>query len=359
MAYDVNAIRQSLKKTISGKFSDPDEFRPEKAKNSIDPIRYRFFILPPLKTGDQLKTGAVKQSMDNFFVRHGQHWVNERPHPCPRVYDGSECAICSYGFQLLQECKDKKYGDDRKNAILRQWMPSTYYMVNIFFTNWKGNPEDLRNKVKWYNAPKTCVDKWTSTLMRDDKGDEEDPDAFGIFFDENAAFCFELAVLKEGKSNSYKTSSFIKNNGVPVPMVKNADETPNPKAIDLLLKSRSNLWEKVEVPEPAKIQRLASQMISGDDDDAPSLSSGGFDADETKEPTAPAPKAVEPKAKQVIARKPATVVEEDDEAPSPARKEVPLQKAEPKRPVPAEQADDDSDDMGSEDIDALLKQLDD
>ena len=89
------------------------------------------------------------------------------------------------------------------------------------------------------------------------------------------------------------------------------------------------------------------------------LSSGGFDADETKEPTAPAPKAAEPKAKQVIARKPATVVEEDDEAPSPARKEVPLQKAEPKRPVPAEQADDDSDDMGSEDIDALLKQLDD
>jgi len=128
----------------------------------------------------------------------------------------------------------------------------------------------------------------------------------------------------------------------------------------LLLKSRSNLWEKVEVPEPAKIQRLASQMISGDDDDTPSLNSGGFDADETKEPSVPAPKAVEAKAKPVVARKPATVVEEDDEAPSPARKEVPLQKAEPKRQVPSEQADDDdSDDMGSEDIDALLKQLDD
>ncbi len=354
MAYDVNAIRKSLQKAVSGKFSDPDEFRPEKAKSNVEPLKYRFFILPPLQTGDTLKSGHVKKSMDDVFLRHGQHWINDRPQPCPRVYDGSECAICSTGFQLLQECKDKKLGDERKQSILRQWMPTTYYMVNIFFTNWKGNPEELRNKIKFYNAPKTCVDKWIATLMRDDKGDEEDPDAFGVFFDESSAFCFELAVLKEGKSNSYKTSGFVKNNGIPVPMIRNADDTPNTKAIEALLKSRINLWDKVEVPDQEKIRRLASQLISGDDDDG--QAKGGFDDDES----APAPAAKAPvreeeaRPKPVQSRaevkskrvEPETLFEDDD---APVVKEAPKAKPAAKPVV---------DDQDDEDIDSLLKQLD-
>ena len=350
MPYDVNAIRKSLQKAVSGKFADPDEFRPEKAKSNVEPLKYRFFILPPLQHGDNLKSGLVKKTMDNFFVRHGQHWINDRPHPCPRIYDGGECAVCNTGFQLLQECKDKKLGDERKQAILRQWMPTTYYMVNIFFTAWKGNPEDLRNTVKYYNAPKTCVDKWTATLMRDDKGDDDDPDAFGVFFDESSAFCFELAVLKEGKSNSYKTSGFVKNNGVPMPIVRNADDTPNAKAIEVVLKSRLNLWEKVEVPDGEKLRRLASQLMSGDDDDA--APRGGFDDDET---VAPAPQK-EAKQPQVQARAEAKQKKADlfeDEAPEPTK---PAQKAEkPKPAAPVKAAADDDE----EDIDSLLKQLDD
>lgn len=348
MPYDVNAIRKSLQKAVSGKFSDPDEFRPEKAKSNVEALKYRFFILPPLRQGDALKTGPVKKEMDNFFLRHGQHWINDRPHPCPRVYDGSECAVCNTGFQLLQECKDKKLGDERKQSILRQWMPTTYYMVNIFFTNWKGNTEDLRNKVKFYNAPKTCVDKWLATLMRDDKGDDEDPDAFGVFFDESAAFAFELNVLKEGKSNSYKTSSFIKNQGIPVAMIRNADDTPNTKAIEALLKARVNLWEKVEVPDPEKLRRLASQLISGDDDDTPS--NGGFDMDEV---AAPAPtvahehKAPVSKPKvQARAEVKKELFSEDEDAPAPAVK--------PKAPAAVKE-----DESESDDIDSLLKQLDD
>ena len=359
MPYDVNAIRKSLQKAVSGRFSDPDEFRPEKAKSNVEPLKYRFFILPPLQSGDVLKAGSVKKSMDNVFLRHGQHWINDRPHPCPRVYDGSECAVCSTGFQLLQECKDKKLGDERKQAILRQWMPTTYYMVNIFFTNWKGNPEELRNKVKFYNAPKTCVDKWTATLMRDDKGDDEDPDAFGVFFDESSAFCFELAVLKEGKSNSYKTSAFVKNNGIPVPMIRNADDTPNTKAIELLLKSRLNLWEKVEVPDPEKLRRLSSQLISGDDADDAIPSGGGFDDDENTAAPEPA-KAVSPpeeKPKQVVSRTEAKAKKpelfEDEEEPKPKSQPQAVKAKEVVKQAPAMANEED------EDIDSLLKQLDD
>ncbi len=280
MPYDIETIRKNIKKAVSGKHVDPDEFRPDKAKDSANPLKYRFFVLPPLKSGDVLKSGTVTQSMENFFIAHGDHWVNDRPHPCPRVWDGSDCDICNYGFELYKECKEKKLGDDRKKQIGQQWMPNTYYMVNIFFTNWKGNPEDLRGKVKYYNAPKTCLDKWMATLMRDDMGDSEDPDAYGVFFDENAAFCFELVAAKEGRNNGYKSSAFIKNNGIPVPMIMNEDRTPNKKQIEQLLKLRIDLFSKIELPDLAKISKLANVMINGDDGDT-NNHNGGFDADET------------------------------------------------------------------------------
>ena len=282
MSYNVDQIRKNLQKATGGRKNDPDEFRPGKAQNSRDAIKYRFFILPPLHENDTLKSGVVKKSMENFFIAHGQHWINERPHPCPRVWDGSDCTICSYGFDLLRECKEKNFSKEKKEQIRKQWMPTTYFMVNILFTGWKNNPEELRGKIRYYNAPKTCMDKWEATILKDDKGDDEDPDAYGVFFDENAAFCFELAVLKEGITNSYKTSAFIKNQGIAVPMVRTPEGVANKKAIDSLLKSRVNLWDKIEVPDPRKIQSLANSMINGDDNDT-NATAGGFDADENTE----------------------------------------------------------------------------
>lgn len=342
MKYDINAIRNNIQKAISGRMADPDEFKPTKNPSSTDVIKYRFFILPPLVTGDELKSGVVDRGMDNYFLRHGFHWINDRPYPCPRILNGEECPICNYGFELLRQCKDQNWGDERKYQIIRQWMPNTYYMVNIFFTNWKGNPEELRNKVKFYNASKTCMDKWTATLMKDDLGDPEDPAAFGVFFDERNAFQFELAVLKEGRTNGYKTSQFLANNGLPVPMIANADKTPNEKGLAALLKARVNLWSKVEQPEPDKLQRLLAQMIDGDD--------SGFDQDEySKKATTPVKSESAP-----AAQKPKPVVkEEDDLSDIPFEaEEVSTQAAKPK----AVQVDADVD---SDDIDALLSQLED
>ena len=371
MAYDINKIRQNIAEA-TGKRSDPDEFRPDKAKPGAE-LKYRFFILPPLQEGDQLKSGVVQKSMDNFFISNGQHWVNDKPHACPRLWDGSKCAICDVGFLLLKECKNKNFGDERRKQISSQWMPATYFMVNIFFTNSKTNPEDLRGKTRFYNASKTCLDKWQATLYKDDKGDDEDPQAYGVFFDESAGFCFELVATKNGNFNDYKTSGFLKNNGTPVPMIQNEDKTPNKKAIEALLRSRIDLWSKVQVPDTSKIERLAATMMSGDDDDGISTG-GGFDSDETEE---------NPKAKPIQARKPKNedIIAEDlsDEEKAPKLKskpkakaeedlsdeeEAPRSKAKPKadddeeeapKPTTKPKPDDDDDD----DISALLGQLDD
>lgn len=274
MTYDVEAIRKKLKATMTGKYNDPDEFKPEKAKSNTEAIKYRFYILPPIAEGEILKSGPVKRTMENFFVAHANHWINEKPYPCPRVWDHSECPICQCGFDLLKECKD----EDRRRAIREQWMPAAYYMVNIFFPNIKQNPEDLRNKVKFYNAPKTCFDLWYAALMRDSKGDAEDPEAYGVFFDERAAFLFELNVLKSGRQNSYKTSKFLANVG-PQPMITDKDGKPAIKALEVLLKLRHNLWDKIEIPEHEKIKSIYLSMTDGDDSHNERR---GFDEDEQR-----------------------------------------------------------------------------
>ena len=290
--YDVGAIRQKLKQSMSGKFSDPDEFRPDKAKSVSEPIKYRFFILPPLFKGDMLKSGTVEKSMDQFFLSHANHWINDKPYPCPRVWDHTECEICQFGFDLLKE-EENRQDEDKRRKVIKEWMPTSYNMVNILFTQWKGNPEELRGKVKFYNASKTLFDQWTATLMRDDAGDAEDPHAYGIFFDENAGFAYELQVLKQGKQNSYKTSHFLSNGGVGIPMIKNKDGNSPTELLEKLLKLRHNLWDKIEIPDLAKNKKIFNTMTQGDDED----SDGGFDQDETKT-AKPKPEKLEKQEKQ-------------------------------------------------------------
>jgi hypothetical protein len=349
MAYDVEAIRKKLKQSQAGKYTDPDEFKPAKAKDGATPIKYRFYVLPPLLLGSKLKSGEVKKAMEQFFIQHGNHWVNDRPHPCPRVWEGADCEICKFGFDLLREEKD----EDKRRSIVKQWMPTTYNAVNIYFPHWKHNPEELRGKVKWYNGPKTCFDHWTATLMKEDAGDPEEPEAFGVFYDESAGFLYQLEVLKQGKQNSYKTSHFLPNGGVGQPMVKNEDNSANKKGIDTLLRLRHNLWDKLEEPDPAKIKKLARVMIDGDDDDDDE--GGGFDADETKSKsetkTESKPESKPPPKKDdddddVVSHLPADDADDDTLA-----AEVPL----------GETKDDESSPDGeeSDEISALLSQLED
>lgn len=360
MAYDVEAIRKRLKQSMGGKFNDPDQFRPESAKSTSEPIKYRFFILPPLQEGDVLKTGTVAKTMDQFFIQHADHWFNNRPTPCPRMWDNSDCPICQFGFDLLRDEKD----DNKRRDIISTWMPTTYYLVNIYFPKWDGNPEDLRGKVKFYRAPKTCFDQWTAALLRDNKGDDEEPQAHGVFFDENAAFLFQLEVLRHGRANSYKTSKFVTADGLPVPMVGKRGE-PNTKGIETLLKLRHNLWEKVEEPEMEKVQRLYRMMAEGDDgtDD-----DGGFDEDETIEESKDKEKkdkqkdSKKDKAKKDKAKKEKPKEEPEDDGPIDDDDDGPVDDIPDQKPVKNDEEfdnddDDDDDDVDASEIDALLNQL--
>ena len=377
MPYDVAKIRQQLKKSMAGKFNDPDEFKPRKAESEREPIKYRFFVLPPLQAGDVLKTGQVQKSMEQFFIAHANHWISDKPHPCPRVWDNAECPICNFGFELLKDQKD----EETRRKIIKTWMPTTYYMVNIFFTNSKVNPEDLRGRVMFYNAPKTCFDHWTAALMRDDSGDEEEPQAHGVFFDENAAFLYQLEVLKQGKQNSYKTSRFIvpsdKKQPLARPMIVDAEGQPVVDSIKKLLRLRHNLWAKIEAPDPAKIQKVFLMMTAGDDE---TPGDAGFDEDETRvtEPKAEKPKeqpkaekpkeqpkSEKPKTEKPKTEKPKAAADDDDDAIS----NMPVDDDESpavKSPSDLESegtvdsVDSDSDTAaGNSDIESLLDQLED
>jgi len=368
MAYDVAAIRKKIKDSMSGKFNDPDEFRPEKAKSTTEPTKYRFFILPPLIEGEKLKNGTVTRGMDSqFFVAHGNHWVNDKPYPCPRIGSSERCPICDFGFELLKDDKIKN-DDAKRQAVIKQWMPTQYYMMNIFFPNVKENPEDLRNRVMFYNAPKTVIDVCTACLMRDDAGDPESPEAFGVFFDENNAFLFELQVLKQGRNNSYKTSKFLSS---PRAIVRNPDNSANPKAIAAALALRHDLYSKIETPNMDKIKKIFEVMQNGDD----SPSDGGFDDDENKPKVAsfvkPPAGKVDP-GKGIVtspavmkAQKKQVVVEDDADvdaadlvqtAPAPAPKAKAQVAPKATEPLAAEAP---IDDVDMSEIDSLLGQLED
>lgn len=379
--YDIDAIRQQIKSTLGSKGKDPDEFRPEKAKSQTEAIKYRFFVMPPTTTGEKLKCGTIKHGMDNqYFIPNGNHWHNEKPTPCPRVWDGSECPVCQYGFDLLKEEKAKSNEELRK-TILKTWMPTTYYMMNIFFPHSKANPEDLRGRVMFYNAPKTIIDFCNNCLYRDDAGDAESPEAFGVFFDENNAFLFELQATKQGKNNSYKTSKFLPTRQ---PIVSNPDKTPDTVAIAAMLHQRHDLYSKIEVPDAVKIRQLAAVMQSGDDSGS-DAGNGGFDSDETTAPAAQAaktaPVTTTSRPTTTRAAQAAPVVEEEEDLsqvqspvatkpaattkPTAAKTGAPATKPAVKTTTPVVEEDlpgevplvETPADAGSEDIDALIAQL--
>lgn len=352
MPYDIDKIRQNLQKAVSGKRSDPDEFRVPKVTDKS--LKYRFFVLPPVMAGDKVKEGVAKTSMDNFFITYGEHWINNKPYPCPRVCMNEECELCSTGFDMMKKAKNENKSKAVTDAIRSQWMPSTSYYVNILFTHFKNNPEELRGQVKYYKAPKTILDIFISALTRDESGDEEDPQAYGVFFDEMKAFAFELEAVKDGSYNGYKSSKFLPNNGEPIPIIRLESGEPDKAAIKKVLDSRIDIFSKLEKPDSNKISRLASSILDGDDPEENS-SSGGFDSDES----APAPKVeekVSTKARKSLSEEVGShlIPDDDDEQPAPAPKKQEKQETQKPKAKPAPPVADDDDDL---DVEDLLSQL--
>lgn len=299
MSYDINAMREKVRKQIQRRSSDPDEFKPPKLKPGEE-AQYRFFVLGPYNKDDQLKQGPASSDLESgFFMNFGQHFgVCKPPLVCPRIYSGSECKFCDHAFELYKAAGDDK---DAKSLIRNDWMPAQYYVVNIYFPPGNKNPPDLENKVMYYKAPKTVLDIWFKALENTGPGDNADPQAYGGFFDERSAFMFQLVVKFKGQNNSYENSKFLSNGGVPMAM---SDDN----GIEMILAARHDLAVKLEKPDQLALTRHFDVVVNGSDNGFSSVIEESSPAPVAAAPVAVAPVAVAPVAAAPVAAAPVTPV---------------------------------------------------
>lgn len=318
--YDLSKIREKLKQ-MGGKQKDPLLWTPPKAKEG-ETHQFRFFVLPPVLAGNEVVGGQAVESMDTFSVASGKHFINNRVYICPRVATGDDCPVCKLGFELLNETQDKK----ERSAIAKSYLPSVQYFTNIYFPDINTNPPELRGKVFYYGAPKTVFDMWQEASMRDNMGDPEDPKAFGAFFDEEAAFLYQLEVKCKGDFNSYETSKFL--------VGKSANGTPiasSAQAIKAVLARRIDILHRLESPDVSALKRIVDE-INGTTDAGSGSGSGddGFDHVEKPKPKVEESKTKvqtksEPKA-ETKTEKPSKKVDTDAEKPvSTTHEEAPFE----------------------------------
>lgn len=272
--YDIDAIRKKLKES-KGRI-DPFEFRPPKAKDD-ETLKYRFFILPPIATGDPINGGAASKSMDLFFVQNGYHFYGNKRYECPRVHDGEECPICSIGFDLLNDEQDKK----RRSAIASRFLARSAYAMNIYFPKDEVNPPNVAGKVMWFNASKTVYDLLDRCLMSDDAGDPADPQPHGIFFDEMGAYLFQLEVSKKGTWNNYDKSKFLVGFGKR-PIARNKAGEAITDRIQEILAQRHDLFSKFAPRNREELDEVAKRIINDDDGDENNGDDAGFDETESQ-----------------------------------------------------------------------------
>jgi len=269
--YDVNKIRQQIKKKLRRE-RDPTEFRPPKAEKEKS-YKFRFIILPPFDEGDPVDGGEASATMEEFFVTDGAHWLENKRLGCPRAIHDDKCEICQLGFDLLKETDEK----EKRTKILKDIISNQYYKVNIYFPPLKNNPtpQEYVGKVFWFNAPKTVFDKWWDCICRDnDGGDPDDPEAFGVFFDELSAYVFQLEVVLKGLGNNYEKSKFLATRKPRALSVK--DGKPNEAKIKEVLAMRHDLFTKRADTDLEEVKRIAINLGADVDEGG-----GGFDGDET------------------------------------------------------------------------------
>jgi len=278
-------VREKMLSKKGGFRRDPDEWKPPQVAAGVQ-WKAKGYILPPLNKGEKGAAGVAVKGMDDlFFLQVGDHWVNRKRYPCPRIYDGDSCVYCQLGFNLLGETDEKK----ARREISSQYLPRTQYVVNLYFPNISTNPEELRGRVVFYAMPKTIFDKLDQCLALDDGGDDPDnPRAWGLFYDESEAYPLIFDITKKGDYNTYDECKLSFRSG---PIAPSDDE------IEAILVKRHDLPTKYpdRTPENLKtLQGFVNTLLDGVSDDG-----DGFDADEsTPEPTPEPTPAKKPAAKK-------------------------------------------------------------
>jgi hypothetical protein len=268
----LNKIREKVRKKKGERSRDPDEWRPPKLDQGTE-LKAKAYVLPPLEHGETCSSGKAIHGMDGvYFIQVGDHWINNKKYPCPRVYDNEQCPVCTLGFELLKDT----VGKDARSELAKAWLPQTRFCVNLYFPNVSSNSEDVRGQVKFYSMPATMFDKTDACLNRDDAGDDaDDPQAWGEFYDEADAYPFLVHITKNGQYNDYKSCKFLVNARGPI--AKSESE------IEAILAMRHDLVAKFPARDSDNFKAL-EKIVDGvlaaadDDDDG---DGDGFDADET------------------------------------------------------------------------------
>ncbi len=267
---NLQKLREKLMKRKGSFKRDPSEWRISQV-GPQEEFKAKAYILPPLERGETCSDGEAKHGMDGlFFFQVGDHWINRKRYPCPRVYDNDECAYCQLGFRLLRETQNKK----SRSEVSRAYLPSTKYVVNLYFPDTKTNPEEVRGKVLYYAMPKTIFDKLEECIQLDNPGnDPDDPQAWGIFYDPQDAYPLSVVVNKKGDYNSYVDSKLL--------AAGRGKIASNQSKIDDVLGKRHDISTKY--PERSTenlktLQGFVDDLMNGKDD-----SDDGFNVDETQD----------------------------------------------------------------------------
>lgn len=255
-------VRKRMREKKGGRARDPMQFSAPQVKAGEE-LKLKFYVLPAVQEGDTIATGKPSKNMDLWFMLAGTHWINNKPYECPRIHDGEECRFCQLGFDLLKGTDD----DDQRKNIVKTYFPKQSWVVNVYFPPYSSTPQDLRGKVMWYAMPKTVFDIMESTIMREASRDELDPQAFGLFYEPNDAYVFQLDIKHQGGYNEYKSSKFLPATRGPIIKVKDSAEMDE-VAVANVLSQRHDLYTKFAPRDADALAKRAQEVLHGEPDRA-------------------------------------------------------------------------------------------
>lgn len=242
--------RMRAKQAAQTGFKDPSEWRPPKMKKDEE-RKFRVIFLPPLNEGDKCVGGTASSTLDLWYLPHGHHFINKKRYECPRVHiEKGECPLCSTGFDLMREVDDKEV----RSKLAKEWLAQSNFAVNVYFENHKDNPEDLRGKVLWWSIPVSVFNKCDKAFKSDSAGDDDNPQAFGLFFDPENAFPFIVNVTEKSGYNNYESSVFTSKSR---PIAQSDEE------IQDILDRRHDLYKKFEGRDIKALEKLLNDKLAG------------------------------------------------------------------------------------------------